>query len=214
MSKLWNIQQLRSSQPESRKDMLRFGLISGLSGLVLGFAAAFLETVIDDGGIWLSILSWLGEFFSRPGIWVFAAMLLAIFSKSSTAAMRQVGIFFAGRLLGYLLYGLAVSGDFSGESLPTGLLAALVAPVLAIPAGYSKGEGTAAVLIASLFAGLLLQQSIGMSLQFFYFKHLEELILFLLLLIVYRRPLKQTLLLAGASVVVAFLLESFGLFVE
>ena len=27
--------------------------------------------------------------------------------------MRQVGIFFAGRLLGYLLYGLAVSGDFS-----------------------------------------------------------------------------------------------------
>ena len=48
MSKLWNIQQLRSSQPESRKDMLRFGLISGLSGLVLGFAAAFLETVIDD----------------------------------------------------------------------------------------------------------------------------------------------------------------------
>lgn len=182
-------------------------MVSGLSGLALGFLAAYLEPLVDNGGALLAFLSWLNELFSRLGIWIFAALLLSIFCKSSAAAMRNAALFFSGRLLGYVLYGLILSGTFSGDFLLLGLLSILIGPVWILLAWYGKGEEFPSLLLASLSTGLLLQQGIGISLAFFSFKHIEELILFALLLIAYRRPAKQTLILGGASIVVAFFLE-------
>ena len=206
-NKQWDIRQLRESQPETARIKLRWILASGLSGLVLGFLAAHLEPLVDSGGALPAFLSWLNELFSRLGIWVFTALLLSIFCKSSAAAIRNAGLFFSGRLLGYVLYGLILSGTFSGNFLLLGLLSILVGPAWALLAWYGKGEGFPSLLLASLSTGLLLQQSIGISLAFFSFKHIEELVLFALLLLAYRRPAKQALILCGVSIVVAFFLE-------
>ncbi|WP_343209402.1 hypothetical protein [Anaerolentibacter hominis] len=177
-------------------------------GVLLGLAAKFLDTVSYDGSILNYALAWLGNVFSRIGVWVLLAELIALYSKSPGRAALYVFLFFAGMLLAYYFYTTKLFGFFPRYYFLHWGMIALASPALAWFAWFGRGEGWFSVLAAALPAGLLLQQGLSFGFWYLYPSYPTELICAVAVLAVTCRGWKRLGITAGAAAAAAFLLQN------
>lgn len=52
-------------------------------GIILGMASKYLDNIsVTDGDLWMDFLSYLGDLFTRLGIWVLITTMIAAYSKT------------------------------------------------------------------------------------------------------------------------------------
>lgn len=116
-----------------------------LLGAVLGFLAKYLDSVPV-----------LGEIGTYLGFWVLVATLIAAWSRSPMAAALHVFAFFVAMLIAYYLYSMRLFGFFPKYYFIAWGGIALISPICAYIAWYTRGVGWIAAFCASLPIALLL----------------------------------------------------------
>ena len=84
-------------------------------GIILGIISKYLDTIAVDGSWWTNILHYFGDLFTRLGIWVLIATIIAAYSKTLIRAAINTSIFFIGMLISYYIYSAYLFGFFPNE---------------------------------------------------------------------------------------------------
>jgi hypothetical protein len=123
-------------------------------GIFSGFLAKYVDTIPSNDaiGIFINII---GNITSRIGIWVFAATIIAAWSRTPRAGAMHVFAFFAAMLLTYYIYSMKLFGFFPLHYFVRWGLIALASPLAAYVVWFSRGSGWVAALCAALPVGLL-----------------------------------------------------------
>lgn len=180
-----------------------------LFGIVMGILAKYLDTLPVGGSRWNDILHYAGNVMTRPAIWVFFAVIIAVLSKTAFKAAIHTLMFFAGMLISYYLYSAELFGFFPmGYFLFWGA-AALGMPLLAAIAWFGRHHSRLAGVLPALPLGLVLSLSIGVGYFYVDLLYIDEFIMYILLCAVFYRSPKQLALAAGLSVAAAVLLSFF-----
>lgn len=117
--------------------MISIGTI--LLGAVLGFVAKATDSV-----------SIIGDIGTELGVWVFAATIVAVYSRYPFTAGINTMLFFLAMLGAYYLYGHLVLGFFPKSYFIGWLVVALLSPIAGFVVWFSKGKGFIGVIISAL----------------------------------------------------------------
>ena len=131
-------------QKLSIKAEIIFSVLIVLLGLVLGFVAKMTDSI--------SIIGHIG---TEKGVWVFAATMIAAFSRYPFSAAINVFLFFISMLFAYYMYGNFVLGFFPKSYFWGWLVVALLSPFAGFVIWFSKADTIVGTVIASLPAGFL-----------------------------------------------------------
>ena len=177
-------------------------------GAVVGVISKYLDAVgIVDENRWMIILSYLGNLFTRLGIWVLIATFIAAYSKTLIKAAFITFIFFLGMLISYYIYSANLFGFFPTKYFIFWGSIALAAPILAIIVWKAKNSVRLAYILPALPMGLMLSLSIGMGLVYMDLSYVEELIMYFVLCVVFYKEPKQMAVTVILSFVVAFIVK-------
>ena len=179
-------------------------------GIALGIFSKWLDNIAFDSAIWwhrpIEALR-LNAFFSDMAIWLLAALVIAVFSRSALRAAVNVFAFFAGMCAAYHLHSILFSGFDPSSYMMIWYGITLLSPFLAVLCWYAKGKGVVAVL---LDIGIMAVFTLACFAIGFFYVDLRG-ILYLLVYIgaaaaIYRSP-KQLLLSMLAGFLLAFPLD-------
>ncbi|GAF66982.1 hypothetical protein BTS2_3889 [Bacillus sp. TS-2] len=184
-----------------KKSTLTYLSFNFIFGFILGIFSKYLDTVSIDGSWWSYPLSYLGDLFTRLGIWVLLAALIAAYSKSILSAALNTFLFFQGCLSAIIHIQLTYLAFFLWGSI------ALVSPILAMLVWSAKHHRRLSLLLPALPLGLILNLSLGMGLLYVYLKYIEEFMMFLILCLVFYKNPKQIAIAIILSVAVAVLFQ-------
>ena len=181
-------------------------------GMTLGIVSKYLDTVAVDGSWLTGFLHFLGNLFTRLGIWVLIATLVAAYSKTWRRAAINTFVFFIGMLISYYAYSAFLFGFF-----PTGYFilwgsVALVSPLLAVVVWKAKNNERLAMFLPALPMGLLLSLSLSIGLFYIDLTHYEELIMYVTLCLVFYKNQKQMVISIGLSIIIAIILSISSLY--
>ena len=181
-------------------------------GMTLGIVSKYLDTVAVDGSWLTGFLHFLGNLFTRLGIWVLIATLVAAYSKTWRRAAINTFVFFIGMLISYYAYSAFLFGFF-----PTGYFIlwggiALVSPLLAAVVWKAKNSERLAMFLPALPMGLLLSLSLSIGIFYIDLAHYEELIMYGFLCLVFYKNQKQMVVTIGLSIIIAILLSISSLY--
>jgi len=153
---LRNFKNNDKSKFTARQTIIYLGVYF-IIGIFLGAIAKYSDTVpsISESGIVFSIIS---DITTNIGIWIFAATLISVMSRSPKYAALEVLAFFVGMLLSYYIYSQVLFGFFPTYYFIRWCAIALVSPIGAYIVWFSRGEGWGSAFCASLPIGLLLTQ--------------------------------------------------------
>ena len=113
------------------------------AGLVLGMAARLFDIYCQM----------LGEVFSQAAVWILLGTLIAIYSPTKRAAMRNILPFCLGMLLTYYATAMLTHGVYNWSFILGWTAVAFLSPVMAYFAWMAKGRGAPAKVIG---AGIVL----------------------------------------------------------
>lgn len=191
-----NIQKLRSYPKKlSIKHEILFSACIVLLGMSLGLVAKMTDSV-----------SIIGEIGTEVGIWVFAATMVAAFSRYPFTASINTFLFFLSMLLGYYTYGYAVLGFFPRSYFLGWLILTFISPLAGIIMWFSRAKGIIGIVAAALPTALLFAHGYPA----FYTSRLAlyiSLVMGFILCFVLPRTLKQKLITLGISIPIAFLID-------
>ena len=175
-------------------------------GIILGITSKYLDTVAVDGGWITNVLHYLGDLFTRLGIWVWIATLVAAYSRTLRRAAINTFVVFIGMLLSYYIYSAYLFGFFPTSYFIRWGGIALLSPLLAAVVWKAKHSERLAMILPALPMGLLL--SLSLSIGFFYIDltHIEELIMYVFLCVVFYKNPKQMIVSIGLSIIIAFII--------
>jgi hypothetical protein len=122
-------------------------LLTITMGLALGFIAKSADSV-----------SLVGDIGTYLGVWVFAATLIAAFSRSPLLAALNTMVFFLALLTSYYLYGTLVLGFFPRAYFLGWLFIALLSPIGGFIVWFSRGNGWISVICASIPTAILIAE--------------------------------------------------------
>ena len=201
------LNKIRVEQPAPAiKQKILQVLISFASGVLLGLAAKYSDTIPADGftGNFWGLIS---DIATRLGIWVLIATMIAGWSNNPRIGAVKVFAFFAGMLLTYYLYSMWLFGFFPFYYFVRWGIVALASPIAAYIVWFGRGNGWIAALCAALPIGLI----VSMGYSFFYrfdiilgFELLSAVILFLIMPV----NKKQWLRMFPAVLFVVFILRN------
>src|SRR6476620_5821687 len=161
-------------------------------GTALGTISKYLDTIaVVDESWWMNILQYFGYLFTRLGIWILIATIIAAYSKTLIRAAINTFLFFIGMLISYYIYSTYLFGFFPTSYFILWGSLALVSPLLAIIVWKAKNNVRLAFILPALPMGLLLSLSIGIGLFYMYLIHIEELIMYAVLCVVFYKEPKQ-----------------------
>ena len=181
-------------------------------GIILGIVSKYLDTVAVDGSWITNFLHFFGDLFTRLGIWVLIATLVAAYSKTLRRAAINTFVFFIGMLISYYAYSAFLFGFF-----PTGYFilwgsVALVSPLLAVVVWKAKNNERLAMILPALPMGLLLSLSLSIGLFYIDLTHYEELIMYVFLCLVFYKNQKQIVVSIGLSIIIAIIISISSLY--
>lgn len=165
-------------------------------GIVLGIFAKWLDNLsINDEIVWQRILGMLdlGNVFSEFGVWIFLAVLVAVFSKSPKRASLNVFAFLIGMTTSYHLYTVLFSGFNPKRYMLIWYGMTLFSPVLAYICWYAKGNGWISTLIAGGILSVMMLCSFSVGLWYFGFRSAIHTILFIGTVLVLHVKVDQTI---------------------
>ena len=176
-------------------------------GIILGLTSKYLDTVAVDGSWITNVLHYLGDLFTRLGIWVWIATLIAAYSRTLRKAAINTCVFFIGMLLSYYIYSAYLFGFFPTSYFILWGGIALISPLLAAVVWIAKNDERLAMILPAMPMGLML--SLSLSIGFFYvdFTHLEELIMYVFLCVVFYKNQKQMIVSIGLSIIIAIIIS-------
>lgn len=142
------------STPASRKLTLYAILQAIIIGALMGLAAKLVDRpevnpVFDDLG-------------GRLGIWVFAATLIAVFSRSPKAAAVRTFAFFAAMLGVYYVYTVLFLGFYPQREIMFWGACAVISPICGYGVWYARGHGRIAAGILALPVAVLLSEGFAL----------------------------------------------------
>ncbi|MHA7098708.1 hypothetical protein [Priestia aryabhattai] len=195
------------------KRILLNSIVFLVLGTVLGAVAKYLDTMESvDGGWQKNILPHLGDLFSRLGVWIFIATIIAAYSKSRITAAHNTFMFFVGMLVSYYIYSAYLFGFFPTSYFIGWGLIALFSPLLAVIVWEGKNNISLSWVLPALPIGLLLSLSLGIGLFYLRINYLEKLIMCFTLCLVFYRSLKQMPEVIIITFVIAFIVKQISPF--
>ncbi|MGE7183951.1 hypothetical protein ACQKKK_08050 [Peribacillus sp. NPDC006672] len=153
-------------------------IICLILGTALGIISKYLDTISVDGSWWTYILHYIADLFTRLGIWILIATIIAAYSKTLIRAAINTFMFFMGMLISYYIYSAYLFGFFPASYFIFWGSLALVSPLLAIIVWKAKNNVQLAFILPALPMGLLLSLSLGMGLFYMNLSYIEELLMY------------------------------------
>lgn len=149
-----------------------------VAGLILGVVARLFD-------IYCPIL---GEVFSRMSIWILLGTLIAVYSPTKKAAMRNIFPFCIGMLLTYYATAMLTDGVYGWSFIIGWTVFAFLSPVMAYFAWMAKQPGLfpkvlgAGIVLVSMLSGILLFDRLrlydlvidGVLVYFIFFKRTDR----------------------------------------
>ena len=181
-------------------------------GIGLGIVSKYLDTVAVDGSWLTNFLHFLGNLFTRLGIWVFIAALVAAYSKTMRGAAINTFVFFIGMLISYYAFSAFLFGFFPTSYFILWGGIALLSPLLAVVVWKAKNNGRLSMILPALPLGLLLSLSLSIGLFYIDVTHYEELIMYAFLCLVFYKNQKQIVVSIGLSVIISIIIRISSLY--
>lgn len=176
-------------------------------GIILGITSKYLDTVALDGSWITSVLHFFANLFTRLGIWVLIATMVAAYSTTLIRAAINTFVFFIGMLISYYLYSAYLFGFFPTNYFILWGSIALVSPLLAVVVWIAKNNDHLAHILPAFPMGFLLSLSLGMGLFYVDLTYFEELIMYVVLCLVFYKHPKQIAISVGLSIVIAIIIN-------
>ena len=173
-------------------------------GIILGIFSKWLDNMTIVDTIWWQQIIDLGNFFSEFGIWIFLAVVIAVFSKTPLRASLNVFLFFTGMTISYHLYTILFCGFNPKSYMMIWYGITLLTPILAFICWYAKGNGKISLIICAGILSVMMLFSFGIGIWYFDIKSIIDTILFIgTVLVLYNNPKKSMYSLIGA-IILAF----------
>ena len=176
---LYNV---RSPKKTEKKNVIFATLGFLLIGIVLGLFAKWLDHLSLDDTIWWHRIAEkldLGNIFSEPAVWLLAALLIAVFSRSAFRAAWNVFAFFAGMCAAYHAYTVLFSGFNPASYMLIWYGLTLLSPILAAFCWYARGAGPVPVLLDGAILAVFLLSCFGLGFFYITFRGTLYLLVFL-----------------------------------
>ena len=135
---------------QSRRSFLLNPLSMLLTGLILGIAARLFDLYFQN----------LGEIFSQMAIWILLGTLIAIYSPTKKAAMRNIFPFCMGMLATYYVTAAVTHGVYGRAFIIGWTVFALTSPVMAYFAWMTKERGIFPKIMAAGIVAVAVMSSI------------------------------------------------------
>ena len=175
-------------------------------GIILGITSKYLDTVAVDGSWITNVLHYLGDLFTRLGIWVWMATLIAAYSRTLRRAAINTFVFFLGMLMSYYIYSAYLFGFFPTSYFISWGAIALLSPLLAVIVWKAKDNERLAMILPALSMGLMLSLSLSIGLFYVDLAHFEEFIMYVFLCVVFYKNPKQMIVSIGLSIIMAIII--------
>ncbi len=148
------------------------------AGLFLGAAARLFDIYFQN----------LGEIFSQMAVWILLGTLIAIYSPTRRAAMRNIFPFCMGMLITYYATAMLTRGVYSWSFIAGWTAFALLSPVMAWFAWMAKERGAfakvigAGIVLVSILSSVLLFDRLriydfiidGLLVYFLFFRKIDR----------------------------------------
>ncbi|KPB06016.1 hypothetical protein [Bacillus sp. CHD6a] len=162
-----------------------------IAGVMLGVFSKMLdETASNQLPYFLQVMD-LRNFFSRMGVWLFLAMLVALHSKSPLRASINVFVFFVGMVGSYYVYTIMVAGFFPRSYMMIWVTMTVISPFMAFVCWYAKGNGILAILISSFLLMFMSRQAFVFGFWYLDISYILEFLLWIATIIVLYQSPKQ-----------------------
>lgn len=180
-----------------------------VAGVMLGLLSKLLdETASNLLPSFLQMLD-LRNFFSRMGVWLFLAMLIAVYSKSPVRAAINVFVFFVGMVGSYYFYTVMAVGFFPKSYMMIWIMMTIISPFVEFVCWYARGKGLPAILISSLLVMFMSRQAFAFGFWYLDIRNILELLLWLVTIIVLYQSPKQLIKVVAVGLVLYFLTAPF-----
>ncbi len=181
-----------------------------LLGVILGIFSKWLDNLsIDDSVWWQRILGVLDlhNVFSLVGIWLFIAITISVFSKTSRRASINVLWFFLGMTVSYHLYTILFCGFNPMKYMIIWYGFTLISPLFAYVCWYAKGKNKVSMIISSLILSVMFISSFHIGIWYFDLKSIIDLLIFIgTVIVLYVNP-KNTIYSLVISIILAFMIR-------
>lgn len=176
-----------------------------LAGVMLGVLSKMLDETSSN--LLPSILQVLDlrNFFSRVGVWLFLAMLIAVYSKSPVRAAINVFVFFVGMVGSYYFYTVMVAGFFPRSYMMIWIIMTAISPFMAFICWYAKGKGILSILISSLLLMFMSRQAFAFGFLYLDIRNILEFLLWIATIIVLYQSPKQLIKVVAIGLSLYFL---------
>ena len=152
------------------------------------------------------------KYFTRLGIWVLIATIIAAYSKTIIRAAINTFVFFSGMLISYYLYSAYLFGFFPTKYFIIWGSVAPFSPFPGIIVWKAKNSARLAYILPALPMGLLLSLSLGIGSFYMNINYIEEFIMYVVLCVIFYKEPKQMAVSVVFSFVVALLIEQISPF--
>ena len=174
--------RIRAPKRTGKKNAVIATVLFLLVGIILGLFAKRLDDLALDDTIWWHRIAEkldLGNFFSEPAVWLLAALLIAVFSRSAFRAAWNVFAFFAGMCAAYHAYTVLFSGFNPASYMLIWYGLTLLSPILAAFCWYARGAGPVPVLLDGAILAVFLLSCFGLGFFYITFRGTLYLLVFL-----------------------------------
>ena len=199
---------VRTAEPTSLRSQIIASLLIVLTGTAMGILSKWLDTTgVNELPGFLQALE-PAQFFSRFAVWIFAGIVISVYSRTPLRAALNAFLFFAAMVSAYYLYCCFFAGFYPYSYAMIWFRFLLLIPFAAYVCWFAKGSGISAVLIFALMSGALLSQAVQLY-QGISVRYLPEIILWLASFFILRRPLREAAVITLTGAVIALLLQIF-----
>ena len=204
------LNKLRTPEPQTRKRTAETAVISFALGIVLGIFSKWLDHLALDSTVWwhriIEALN-LGNFFSDIAVWLFIALVIAVYSASAFRAALNVFVFFLGMCASYHLSTILFSGFDQGAYMRIWYGITLLSPLPAVFCWYAKGSGIMPLILDIAITSVFVLSCFSIGILYVDVKGILYVLLFIgAVVVLYRSPKELPVTVAGGFLL-AFLIN-------
>lgn len=177
-------------------------------GVGLGILSKFLDcTPSNSLPSWIEMLDFR-NFLGRFPFWILIAVCISIYSKTPIHAALNVFLFFVGMVASYYLYSNYIAGFFPRNYAMIWVGFTILSPFLAYICWHAKRTGKIAVFLSAGIIAVLFNMTFSYGVLYFSVISPLELVVFLIGVFILRRNKKETGIMLGSAILLAFLLNA------